>query len=298
MRFRRIPAAAMMTRTEPVSAGRSYQRPDRLEAALALLASGSWSVLAGGTDYYPMLGDRVPAAPILDITGIAVLRGIRRTEAGWRIGALTSWSEIMRAELPPAFEGLRLAAREVGSIQIQNRATIAGNLCNASPAADGGPPLLTLDAEVELRAEGGTRTVPLGAFIDGYRSTVLKPDELVTAVLIPAAAGRGASSFLKLGARKYLVISIAMVAVRLAFAASGRIAEARVAAGSCSAVAQRLKGLEAALVGHDPAAGFRHVVTGGHLAELSPIDDVRATGAYRREAARELILRALERAAS
>ncbi|TGT02573.1 xanthine dehydrogenase family protein subunit M, partial [Mesorhizobium sp. M2D.F.Ca.ET.171.01.1.1] len=97
---------------------------------------------------------------------------------------------------------------EVGSVQIQNVASVAGNLCNASPAADGVPALLVLDAEVELRSTKATRQLPLGEFILGNRSTALQPGEMVTAIRVPKRSAVGASAFVKLGARRYLVISI------------------------------------------------------------------------------------------
>ncbi|MBX3572765.1 MAG: xanthine dehydrogenase family protein subunit M [Mesorhizobium sp.] len=273
-----------------------YARPDTIEEAVALLSTGRWRPLAGGTDFYPAQGSRPIRDSIVDLNGIAALRGIERTTEGIRIGARTSWTDIVRADLPPAFEGLRLAAREVGSVQIQNTGTVAGNLCNASPAADGVPPLLTLDASVELRSAAGTRVLPLQAFILGNRRTALRPDELVTAVLVPSASAGGRSTFLKLGARRYLVISIAMVAARIAVAA-GRVTQAAIAVGSCSEVAKRLTALEADLVGRDADAALAHVVQEHHLAGLSPIDDVRASAAYRREAAREIVARAIARLA-
>jgi CO/xanthine dehydrogenase FAD-binding subunit len=271
-----------------------YERPRTLNQALSALASGPWSVLAGGTDFYPMLGEGRPDGPVLDISAIEGLRGIGRDRGYLRIGALTRWGDLAGADLPPAFDALKRAAREVGSIQIQNRATIAGNLCNASPAADGVPPLLALDAQIQLVSASGSRQIGIESFIDGYRSTLRRADELVTAILVPEAATRGVSAFLKLGARKYLVISIAMVAVRLVLDEGGRIGEARVAVGACSPVARRLVRLEQALVGRLAGEGFAGRVEPEHLAPLDPIDDVRATAAYRMEATRELIVRSLE----
>ena len=274
-----------------------YARPDTIEEAVSLLSAGSWRLLSGGTDFYPAQGNRPIRDNILDLNGIAALRGIARSEAGIRIGARASWTDIVRADLPPAFEGLKLAAREVGSVQIQNTGTVAGNLCNASPAADGVPPLLTLDAAVELRSATGMRVLPLHEFILGNRRTALRPGELVTAVVIPSAAMAGRSTFLKLGARRYLVISIAMVAARLAVE-GGRVAQAAVAVGSCSAVAKRLTALEAELVGRRADTLLADVVEVRHLDELSPIDDVRASAAYRRHAAREIVARAIARLAA
>lgn len=261
-----------------------YARPETLGEALDHMAEGGWSVLAGGTDFYPLRVGKPLTDPVLDISAISGLRGIRRTGTGWTIGALTTWTDIVRADLPPAFDGLKLAAREVGSIQIQNAGTVAGNLCNASPAADGVPPLLTLDAEVELASVERARRLPLQDFIHGNRQTALRPGELVTAIHIPANAGEGRSTFLKLGARKYLVISIVMVAARLS---ADNVA---VAVGSCSAVAQRLPDLERDVrEGLGPDA----VITAQHLSPIAPIDDIRAAAGYRRDAAAELVQRAL-----
>ena len=151
-----------------------------------------------------------------------------------RIGATTTWSDIASADLPPAFDALKAAARDVGAVQIQNRGTIAGNVCNASPAADGVPPLLILDAEVELASRRGTRRLALDAFISGARSTLLAPDEVMTAVVTPLPAPTMRSAFFKLGARRYLVISIVIVAVALDVV-EGIVRDARIAVGACSA---------------------------------------------------------------
>jgi CO/xanthine dehydrogenase FAD-binding subunit len=272
-----------------------YDRPGSLPDALAILARAPRTVLAGGTDLYPATTAASLQGPILDITDVAELRGVARTPEGWRIGACTSWAEIRDAALPPAFGALRAAAAEVGGRQIQEAGTIGGNLCNASPAADGVPPLLALDAEVELAAVDGTRRLPLARFLRGPRRTHRRPGELLAAVLIPAAAAAGRSAFLKLGARRYLVISIAMVAARLVVA-EGRVAGAALAVGACGPVATRLPGLEASLTGAsaDPALAER-ATDAAVAAALRPIDDVRAPAAYRREAAAELLRRALAR---
>ena len=203
---------------------------------------------------------------MLDISGIGELKGIRQSETGITFGALTTWAEICDAALPHAFDGLKLAAREVGGQQIQNRGTIAGNLCNASPAADGVPPLLTLDASVEIASVRGRRSLPLAQFITGNRTTVLAPDELVTAVHVPKSGSRARSTFLKLGARTYLVISIVSVAAVVDVGDDGRIARAAIAVGACSAVPQRLARLEHDLAGV-AVADAMHVVVPEHVAE-------------------------------
>lgn len=271
-----------------------YSVPSTLPDALQLLSGGDAKLVAGGTDYFPALADRRAPSQIVDISRLAHLRGISRSRSGWRIGAATTWSDIVSADLPPAFDGLKGAAREVGSIQIQNAGTIAGNLCNASPAADGVPPLLTLEAVVEVQSVGGTRHVALSDFITGVRKVDLAADELVVAIHIPALPGSAKSCFLKLGSRHYLVISIAMVSALVSQDGDGRIAMARVAVGACSPVAQRLGGLEGALIGLRAAQlTDKHELWMAHLGDLLPIGDVRGSAEYRLEAVAELCKRAV-----
>lgn len=269
-----------------------YAKPETLDEALALLAQAPWRILAGGTDFYPAQGSRPFRDNVLDINGLTELRGVRQTADHLVIGARTTWTDLLKEKLPPALLALQQAAREVGSVQIQNTGTIAGNLCNASPAADGVPPLLAVDAEVELSSTAGRRFLGLADFIVANRRTQLRPGELLTAVRLPRASMAGNSAFIKLGARRYLVISIAMTAVRLETGDDGRVAHAAVSVGACSAVARRLHGLEARLAGLTQA-GFADAVADDAFDELAPIDDVRGSAGYRRDAARELVLRAL-----
>lgn len=273
-----------------------YLRPRGLEEALQALTR-PFTVLAGGTDFYPARVGRAVTEDVLDITGIAALRGISETSAGWRLGATTSWSELVEADLPPLFDGLKRAAHEVGGRQIQNAGTIAGNVCNASPAADGVPALLALDSEVELASRGGMRRVPLSAFITGVRKTELQSGELVVALHVPRPKHDASSAFLKLGARRYLVISIAMASVVIEVE-KGRVAVARVAVGACSPVAQRLPALEQALIGAPFDARLGERVAASHLAPLSPIDDVRGSAGYRSDAALVLLRRLLSKVAA
>ncbi|WP_226780124.1 FAD binding domain-containing protein [Oceaniglobus trochenteri] len=271
-----------------------YSMPTHLDDALSALARhGDARIVAGGTDFFPALGEGPAPQTLIDVTRIDGLRGIAQTAEGWRIGAATSWSDILRAPLPPCFDALRAAAREVGSVQIQNSGTVAGNLCNASPAADGVPPLLALEAEVEIAGPAQTRRLPLSKFLLGVRKTALQKGEIVTAVHVPTQPDGMVSAFRKLGSRRYLVISIVMVAANL-WAREGRIAGARVTVGAASPVAQRLPALEAALVGrpvNDPG-----LTRPEHLAPLSPIADVRGSAEYRQEAVTELCDRAIRQA--
>jgi CO/xanthine dehydrogenase FAD-binding subunit len=268
-----------------------YLRPYGLSEALAALRRPH-VVLAGGTDFYPARVGRAIDEDVLDITAIASLRGISAGAQGWRLGATTTWSELLDTRLPQLFDGLKQAAREVGGRQIQNAGTLAGNLCNASPAADGVPPLLALDAEVELAGPAGARRLPLASFITGNRRTALAPGELMVAIHVRKPARQARSGFLKLGARRYLVISIAMAAATLEID-GGRIAAARIAVGACSAVAQRLPRLEAALLGAPVDQRLGNLVDETQLAPLAPLDDVRGRAAYRRDAVVTLLRRLL-----
>jgi N-methylhydantoinase B len=270
----------------------AYYRPATLDEALAIRAERPVVILAGGTDVYPARAARAGWGDsrhpdILDIGGLRGLDRIEETADAFRFGCLVTWTALAEAPLPALFDGYRLAAREIGGLQVQNRGTLVGNICTASPAGDGAPNLLALGAEVELASLAGIRRAPMAQFIDGYRSTVCRPDEIVTALIVPKRPG-AQSHFLKLGARKYLVISIAMAAGVIAADKAGRITEARIAVGACSVVPQRLAALEAALLGA-PLADAPDVAEAAHLAPLSPIDDIRASAEYRGAAALALV---------
>lgn len=274
-----------------------YVRPDTLDEAVKALESQRWAIVAGGTDYYPALVGKPQIDDVLDISNIASLRSIDAAGQDRRIGALVTWSDLLIADLPTEFDGLKAAAREVGGQQIQNAATLCGNLCNASPAADGVPPLLTLNAKVEIASKAGVRSLAVEDFVLGNRRTALKAGEIVSAILIPKNEQHGSSwcsSFAKLGARKYLVISIAMVAVAVEVTDDGFVKQARIAVGACTEVATRIRSLEHSLAG---AAIDRHLsdrVDPAHFADLRPIDDIRASGPYRAHSAFILTRRAID----
>ncbi len=271
----------------------SYLRPTHLDEALAALAAIPRTLLAGGTDIYPARVGRFTDDDVLDVTGLPDLREITVSDGVCRIPALATWTDVLRHDLPPSFDGLKAAARAVGGVQIQNRGTICGNVCNASPAADGLPNLMALDARVELTSASGRREVPVGEFVVGNRRTARRSDELVTAILVPMTPAEARSTFLKLGARAYLVIAIAMVAAVVELDADGRITAARLVVGACSEVPRRLPAAEARLIGHVPSRDLGHKIVRADLATLTPIDDVRAPAAYRRDAALVLVRRAV-----
>jgi CO/xanthine dehydrogenase FAD-binding subunit len=271
-----------------------YFRPNTLSDAVQVLGNSDGQILAGGTDLFPAQGDRPVNRTIVDISALNELRGISSDQHYFRIGGLTTWTDVALTPLPRCFDALKAAACEIGGVQIQNRGTVAGNLCNASPAADSVPPLLALDAEVELISQTGTRQIALADFIVGNRKTLRQAGEIVSQVLVPRSIEDASSAFLKLGARRYLVISIAMVAAVLRKDRAGRVADARVSVGSCSAKAKRLPDLEQLLVGAVAAPGLGRLANEGHVEDLTPINDVRAPEDYRRYAALVLVRRALD----
>lgn len=273
----------------------TYALPTTIEEALTLRAAGQSVVLAGGTDLYPAKVGTPWRENVIDISSVTELSAIECEQQYWRIGALVTWSDLLNSELPCAFDGLKLAAREVGSIQIQNAATIVGNICNASPAADGIPPLLTIEAQLEIRSANSQRIIPVSEFVCGNRETALEPTEIVTAIVVPRVNETARSSFIKLGARKYLVISIAMIAANIGLDSNGRIELARIAVGSCAAKATRLHTLEHALVGMtDEDITLERLSNPSFFECLSPIDDIRASKIYRWHAARVLTARAIK----
>lgn len=275
-----------------------YDRPTDLAEALAIRAERRVVVMAGGTDIYPAFAQRkawgdASRDDILDLSAVPGLDAITEDEAGWRIGSMVTWAAMAAAPLPPLFDGLKEASRHVGGRQVQNRGTLAGNLCTASPAGDGIPNLMALDATIELSSQAGRRLLPVAGFLTGYRKVALRPDEIVTALLVPKARS-ARSAFVKLGARHSLVISIAMVAACVELDAEARIIAARIAIGACSPVALRLPAVETALAGERLAMAPR-CVEAAHLAPLVPISDVRASAGYRREVALHLVRDALAR---
>jgi len=284
-------------------------KPTELDQALGIVAGAASPVivLAGGTDLYPAHVGRKFTGPVLDISRIHSLNTIELVEPEnqptLRIGAAVTWSAIARREhaalQAPRLDCLVMAAREVGGLQIQNLGTVVGNLCNASPAADGVPALQALDARVKLVSQRATREVPLIDFITGPRQTALTTDEIVESILIPVPSGQSGnashSTFLKLGHRRYLVISAVMTAMRIDWQ-DNQVTDVAVSVGACGPTAVRMNALEAQIVGRDPAQLTdlaEAPISSELLSVLKPIDDLRGSAQYRVSAADQLIRRSM-----
>jgi len=252
------------------------------EACRALAADPGLVRVAGCTDLMVAAPERRLAFPgLLDLTGIAEIRGIAETASGLTIGATTTFHELRRSPLVASrFPALAAAAAQVGGWQIQNRATLGGNLANASPAGDSLPVLLALGATLVAVGPRGRREIPGEDFFVGYRKTALAADEILAWVRLPTPPPGTVQAFRKIGTREAQAISKVVVAMA-GRVVDGRIADLRLAAGSVAPVPLRLVQAEEAARGLPP--GREAAERAGHAAaaQVTPIDDVRSTGAYR-----------------
>jgi carbon-monoxide dehydrogenase medium subunit len=273
----------------------AFLAPDSLEGALEhLRRQPGITVLAGGTDLWPQwtAGGARPDR-VLSLHRLEALRLIELVGGKLRVGAAATHAELARSEaVRAACPALAEAAATVGAVQIQNRGTIGGNLVNASPAADLPPPLAAAGAEVELAsAARGARRVELAAFYRGYREIDRAPDELLTAVIVPALPAGGREAFYKVGTRRAQAISKVMGASRLTFAPDGAVATAGIAFGSVAPTVIRLTDLERWLIGRTPDEATADEAAGRAAAAVQPIDDLRSSAAYRAHVVGRLVHR-------
>jgi xanthine dehydrogenase FAD-binding subunit len=279
-----------------------YLAPASLPELLQLAAEHRATILAGGTDLLPRWQRGAGPAPaaVVSLRGLADLSGVTRTGAEVRVGAATPLSAIASHPIiAAAAPVLALAASRVACPQVRNRATIGGNLCNASPAADTAIPLLLLDAVLDLAcfAPGGltAREVPLTDFFRGPGATVLRPGDLLTQIRFNALPEGAFAAWDKFGTRPAMEIAVASLGVALRFEGH-TVTHARVAYGSVAPVPLRGRGAEAQLVGKPLAGDTSARCVAAARAEISPITDVRASADYRREVVGVLLRRMLERA--
>jgi CO/xanthine dehydrogenase FAD-binding subunit len=273
-------------------------RPDTLQEALAMLAEHAPDVmpLAGGTNVIVELrdGNRSPKM-LMDLSKLHELHGIRRDNGHIVVGGGTTIAELLTHPLT-AEHGLPLqqAAAKLGNPLVRNRATVAGNLVNASPAADTAPPLMALAAEVELASQTGSRRVPLDEFIVGVNKTCIRPDELVTAIRWPVPPARSASGFYKIGLRKADACSVINAAAMVVWDEEDHCQQARIVIGAAAPKPVRAYKAEAALQGQPLTDDV--IAEAAHLAAQAtqPIDDIRGTAGYRRRMAEVIVWRLLE----
>jgi carbon-monoxide dehydrogenase medium subunit len=272
--------------------------PRTLSEALEMLAQRApdGMPIAGGTNVIPDLrGGRYRPACLVNIADLPELRGIRREDGFLVIGGGVTVAEVLEDTLVAQYAPvLQEAARALASPLVRNRATVAGNLANASPAADMAPPLLVLDAEVELASQEGVRRVPLKDFFVHVRRTVRQPHELITAIRIPLPLEGSRARFFKVALRKADAIAVVNGAVRVDLREDGYCRAARVALGAVAPTPIRAWEAEHALEGQ--------VLTPEVIAEAArlaaeatrTIDDLRGSAAYRRVVTAVIVRRALE----
>ena len=268
--------------------------PATLTEALTLLASGSHTPIAGGTELMVAFNTgRLTQKSLLSINHLPELRFIRITPGAIAIGSGTTFTDIRRN--PTIAEDLPLliqSASWTGSIANQNRATLGGNICNASPAADTPPALLCYDATVTLISTQGQRTIPYADFHLGYKRTALRPDELLHTITIPRTFSAHQHFIRKVGTRNAQAISKTALAA-VALINNNSIKEIRLAAASLADRPLRLQATEAALLNRSltPAnfAGTLRHARAALATESHPIDDIRSTAAYRAAVAANLL---------
>ena len=261
------------------------QSPTSLAEAYAHLSQrcGAVKIIAGGTDLMVLMNAHVlDAREFLDIWRVDELRGITGDGDTLRIGALTTYTQLIKSELIQKHApSLVAASRTIGAIQIQNRGTIGGNIVNASPAGDSLPVLAAYDAEIELGSARGTRRVPFNQFYTGYRRSVLEQDELVLCVRIPKLQKGEVDFFWKVGTRRAQAISKTVIAAK-ARVEDKKINSISIAVGSVAPTVIRARQTESLLRGSAISMELINAARKLIAKEVSPITDLRSTEHYRR----------------
>ena len=269
-----------------------FRRPESLDEALHLLAGepGQWRPIAGGTDVMVVLNAGfLKGTRLLDLTRFQELKGIQETEGELRFGGLTSFIEVQEcAAVHRHLPNLIKSARSTGALAIQNRGTLAGNIANASPAADTPPSLLVYGAALDLVSLRGTRRVAFDRFYLGYKKLELAPDELIQRIIVPKPCGRGFHFFRKVGTRQSLAITKISLAAYCRME-QGAAAEIRIALGSVGPTPLRASRTEALLRGRGLEALPIREAMETLQEDISPMDDIRSTAHYRRVTAGNIL---------
>ncbi len=276
------------------------QAQDREAALEQLVGIGSVVPVAGGTNLLVNL-KRAPldADLVVDLSRVASLNSITEDDNGVQLGCGVTFAQILEWRPGGVVETLMqpMAAAFAGP-PIRNLATVGGNICDASPAADVSPPLLALDARVKLESAGNaSRLLTLEEFFQGVRQTALRSDELLTSIEIPQPDSSNQAFYYKLGKRKADAIAVVSVAITLR-RESDQVQHIRIALGAVAPVAMRAHDAEAKLLEHELSASRIAAAATAAAAEASPIDDFRASAAYRRRMVEVLVKRGLEQIAA
>jgi carbon-monoxide dehydrogenase medium subunit len=283
-----------------------YEAPDSLEGAVALLAGaqGEARVLAGGTDLLvQMRADVLDPDLIVDIKKIKETRGVTEEKGGWRIGAAVTGAELKEhARLKKVWPGVVEAANLIGSTQVQGRATLGGNLCNGSPAADSVPALIAAGAVATLIGPKGKRDLPVEDVMLGPRKLALQKGEIVASFLLPPRAARSSDAYLRFIPRTEMDIAVVGAGVSLTVDGAGLVTAARVSLGAVAARVLLVAEAAQAIVGSRLDAPAQERLEAAARAICRPIDDKRGTVEFRIQVAgvlaRRAALIALDRARS
>ena len=279
-----------------------YLRAYSVEECIEYLAEwgGEAALLAGGTDLIPRISQgRLSVSTVIDLARVPELNRIERTESGVIVGAMRRLGALQKEGLltGPA-DVLRRCAGHVSSMQVRNAATLGGNVCNASPAADTVPGLLILDAVALIRGKQGLREAPLESFFAGPGRTIMAADEILTGLFVPDQPAHTGTAYRKYAIRGDSDISIVGAGARITLDADGRIASARIALASVGATPLRMKREERMLTGMSPDEASPSEIAVACAESCSPITDQRATKEYRKEMVRVWVRDALEEAIS
>lgn len=277
-----------------------YVAPESLDAALGLLADagGTARVLAGGTDLLVhMRAGRVAPTLLVDIKRIPEVRALEPCEGGWRIGAAVTGMELIEHEpFAAAWPGIVDGVRMIGSIQVKGRATLGGNLCNASPAADSVPALIAAGALVTLVGPAGRRELPIEQIATGPGRTCLAPGEVLVSFLLPPRPPGSGDAYLRFTPRTEMDIAVVGAGVNLTIDGGGVCRQARVSLGAVAERALLVPEAAAALVGTKVDDAALQRLAEAASAACRPIDDKRGTREFRTRVAGVLARRAAERA--
>jgi len=276
----------------------SYAAPSTVEEAVSILAgaSGIAKVLSGGTDLLVQLrSGRVNPDLIVDIKKIPGISGVREQDGAFIIGAAASGAEIGECEaLRQAWPGVVEATNLIGSTQVQGRATLAGNLCNASPAADSVPAIIAARATCVVAGTNGRREVPVESIATGPGRTSLKAGEFIVELHLPRRPPRSADAYLRFIPRTEMDIAVVGAAVNVTLDAGGACTDARVVLGAVAPTAVVVDEAAAALIGHKPDEGTLAALDQAARRACKPIDDKRGTIEYRTKVAGVMARRAAE----
>jgi carbon-monoxide dehydrogenase medium subunit len=276
-----------------------YRAPVSLNEALGILKENKDAkILAGGTDLLVQMkyGLCQPSL-IVDVKNIQELNGISIKKNGLFIGSAVPLAMMLAfSSFPKEHKMLLQACSLIGSVQIRNRATMAGNICNAAPSADSAPPLLCLGAKVVARCAGGVRTIGIDSFFKDSGRTALDVDELVTDIEIPLPPERSAGCYLRHTTREEMDIAVVGVGSFITMAPDGKIEQARIALGAVAPTPLRAHGAEDILQGKGPTRKLIAEAAAKASEAAVPISDVRGSANYRRELVRVLTARTLEQA--